>query len=73
MKPLGPELQKSWPGWCVWSPLKHVSGSAVPLLDTTCVRGRKGMGFIFSYHVAFRASLIAQLVKNPPAMQETPV
>ena len=53
------------------SPLKHVSSSAMPLLDTTCVPGKKGMEFIFSYHVAFRASLISQLVKNPPAMQET--
>ena len=55
----------------MWPPLKQVSGSADPLLDTTCVHGRNGMGFIFRYHVAFRASLIAQLVKNPPAMQET--
>ena len=55
------------------SPLKHVSGSAMPLLDTTCVHGKKGMEFIFSYHVAFRASLITQLVKNLPAMQKTSV
>ena len=26
-----------------------------------------------TYHIPDRASLIAQLVKNPPAMQETPV
>ena len=27
----------------------------------------------FHFHFTFGASLVAQLVKNPPAMQETPV
>ena len=29
--------------------------------------------FMLETHILTRASLIAQLVKNPPAMQETPV
>ena len=32
------------------------------------------LGSRFAYlHIAVWASLVAQLVKNPPAMQETPV
>ena len=31
------------------------------------------MVFVFFLHLSSGASLIAQLVKNPPTMQETPV
>lgn len=46
-KPVGRELEESWPGWmCSTSyPPEQVSRLAVPLLDTTHVHGRKGRGW----------------------------
>ena len=35
--------------------------------------GRKELNMTEQLSLSFWASLIAQLVKNPPAMQETPV
>ena len=49
---------------------KATEATAVALSSVLCCFG---LGFLFIYLHFNEAFLIAQLVKNPPAMQETPV
>ena len=49
---------------------KATEATAVALSSVLCCFG---LGFLFIYLHFNQAFLIAQLVKNPPAMQETPV